>query len=117
MAVDAAEGITTGISAADRSIAIKLLADENAGPETLVQPGHVFPLKAKNGGVLVRGGQTEGSVDLARLCGARPAAAPAASTQRGQVRPSCPSSITIFKQRYVTYYSKTPETHIGCLIN
>ncbi len=69
VAVDAAKGITTGISAADRALAIRLLADENVGPEAFVQPGHVFPLQAVEGGVLRRAGHTEAAVDLARLAG------------------------------------------------
>lgn len=69
VAVDAAEGITTGISAADRARTISLLADERAGPETLVQPGHVFPLQAADDGVLRRAGHTEAAVDLARMGG------------------------------------------------
>ncbi|HBP21918.1 MAG TPA: 3,4-dihydroxy-2-butanone-4-phosphate synthase, partial [Planctomycetes bacterium] len=74
VSVDAREGVTTGISAADRALTIKLLAEESTQPEDLARPGHVFPLRAMEGGVLVRAGQTEGSVDLARLAGLRPAA-------------------------------------------
>jgi 3,4-dihydroxy 2-butanone 4-phosphate synthase/GTP cyclohydrolase II len=70
--VDAARGITTGISAADRARTIQVMADPTAVPEDLVQPGHVFPLRAKPGGVLQRAGHTEAAVDLARLAGARP---------------------------------------------
>jgi 3,4-dihydroxy 2-butanone 4-phosphate synthase/GTP cyclohydrolase II len=70
--VDAAQGITTGISAADRARTIQVLADPTATPEDLVQPGHVFPLRAKPGGVLQRAGHTEAAVDLVRLAGARP---------------------------------------------
>lgn len=73
VAVDAAEGITTGISAADRALAIRLLADEEAGPESLVQPGHVFPLQAADDGVLRRAGHTEAAVDLARMAKLPPA--------------------------------------------
>jgi 3,4-dihydroxy 2-butanone 4-phosphate synthase / GTP cyclohydrolase II len=72
ISVDAARGITTGISAADRALTIKILADPTAVPEDLVQPGHVFPLRAKPGGVLQRAGHTEAAVDLARLAGRRP---------------------------------------------
>lgn len=72
VSVDAAKGITTGISAADRARTIKVLADPAATPEDLVQPGHVFPLRAKPGGVLQRAGHTEAAVDLARLAGCRP---------------------------------------------
>ncbi|MBI3326769.1 MAG: GTP cyclohydrolase II, partial [Nitrospinae bacterium] len=66
-------GITTGISAADRATTILTAIDPASKPEDLVRPGHVFPLRAKKGGVLVRAGQTEGSVDLARLAGLTPA--------------------------------------------
>ena len=74
VSVDAAKGITTGISAADRAQTIKVMADPTAVPEDLVQPGHVFPLRAKPGGVLQRAGHTEAAVDLARLAGCRPIA-------------------------------------------
>jgi 3,4-dihydroxy 2-butanone 4-phosphate synthase / GTP cyclohydrolase II len=71
--VDAAKGITTGISAHDRAKTIGVLVDPDAKPTDLVQPGHVFPLRAKAGGVLRRAGHTEASVDLARLAGLQPA--------------------------------------------
>jgi 3,4-dihydroxy 2-butanone 4-phosphate synthase / GTP cyclohydrolase II len=71
--VDAAKGITTGISAHDRAKTIAVLVDPEAAPADLVQPGHVFPLRAKAGGVLRRAGHTEASVDLARLAGMQPA--------------------------------------------
>lgn len=72
VSVDAAAGITTGISAADRARTIQIMADPTALPEDLVQPGHVFPLRAKPGGVLQRAGHTEAAVDLVRLAGCRP---------------------------------------------
>jgi 3,4-dihydroxy 2-butanone 4-phosphate synthase/GTP cyclohydrolase II len=72
--VDAAKNITTGISAADRAETIRVMADPAAAAEDLVQPGHVFPLRAKPGGVLQRAGHTEAAVDLARLAGCRPIA-------------------------------------------
>src|SRR5881409_3005910 len=72
ISVDAAHGITTGISAADRAETIRIMADPTAVPEDLVQPGHVFPLRARPGGVLQRAGHTEAAVDLARLAGCRP---------------------------------------------
>jgi len=75
VSVDAAEGITTGISAFDRARTIQLLADPRTQPAALVQPGHVFPLTARPGGVLERAGHTEAAVDLATLAGLRPAAA------------------------------------------
>ena len=72
VSVDAAEGITTGISAYDRCRTIQLLADPATKPEQLVQPGHVFPLRARPGGVLERAGHTEAAVDLATLAGLSP---------------------------------------------
>ena len=72
VSVDAAEGITTGISAYDRAATIRILANPNARPEQLVQPGHVFPLRARPGGVLERAGHTEAAVDLASLAGLHP---------------------------------------------
>ncbi len=73
VSIDARKGVTTGISAADRATTILTAVDENTQPEDLVSPGHVFPLRARQGGVLVRTGQTEGSVDLSRLAGLKPA--------------------------------------------
>lgn len=72
ISVDAAEGITTGISAYDRAETIRILADPTAHPDMLVQPGHVFPLRARPGGVLQRAGHTEAAVDLAQLAGLHP---------------------------------------------
>jgi 3,4-dihydroxy 2-butanone 4-phosphate synthase/GTP cyclohydrolase II len=71
----AAHGVTTGISAADRAATLRLLADGVSGADDFVRPGHVFPLRAQPGGVLVRNGHTEAAVDLARLAGLRPAGA------------------------------------------
>jgi 3,4-dihydroxy 2-butanone 4-phosphate synthase / GTP cyclohydrolase II len=73
VSVDAAEGITTGISAHDRAETVRVIVDSVSGPDSLVRPGHVFPLRSKDGGVLVRAGHTEASVDLARLAGLYPA--------------------------------------------
>src|SRR3954452_10828693 len=69
VSVDAAHGVTTGISAHDRAATITTIANPNSVPEDLVQPGHVFPLRAKDGGVLRRAGHTEAAVDLARMAG------------------------------------------------
>ncbi|MFF3058107.1 bifunctional 3,4-dihydroxy-2-butanone-4-phosphate synthase/GTP cyclohydrolase II [Streptomyces sp. NPDC002917] len=71
----AAHGVTTGISAADRATTLRMLAGGQAGPADFVRPGHIFPLRARSGGVLVRNGHTEAAVDLARLAGLRPAGA------------------------------------------
>jgi len=72
VSIEARTGVTTGISAADRARTIQVATSPDAKPSDLVTPGHVFPLKARRGGVLVRTGQTEGSVDMARLAGLRP---------------------------------------------
>ncbi len=73
VSIEAAKGVTTGISARDRAHTILTAVADGCRPEDLARPGHVFPLRARPGGVLVRAGQTEGSVDLARLAGLRPA--------------------------------------------
>src|SRR6476659_4986173 len=72
ISVDASSGISTGISAADRARTIRIMADPTAVPEDLIQPGHVFPLRAKPGGVLQRAGHTEAAVDLVKLADCRP---------------------------------------------
>ncbi|MGE5646666.1 MAG: 3,4-dihydroxy-2-butanone-4-phosphate synthase [Acidobacteriota bacterium] len=71
--IDAREGVTTGISAADRARTIRVATEPKTRPTDLARPGHIFPLRAREGGVLVRAGQTEASVDLARLAGLTPA--------------------------------------------
>ncbi len=73
LSIEAASGVTTGISAADRSRTVQVAADRNAKPGDIVQPGHIFPLRAQNGGVLVRAGHTEAGCDLAELAGLTPA--------------------------------------------
>ncbi len=73
ISIEAREGVSTGISAKDRAHTILTAVKDGARPEDLARPGHVFPLRARKGGVLVRAGQTEGSVDLARLAGMKPA--------------------------------------------
>ncbi len=72
--IEAAKGVTTGISAADRAHTIQVAIDSQSGPEDIVMPGHIFPLRARKGGVLERMGQTEGSTDLTRLAGLKSAA-------------------------------------------
>lgn len=74
VSIEARSGVTTGISAQDRATTIKVAIDPNSKPEDLISPGHIFPLRAQSYGVLVRPGQTEGSVDLAKLAGFSPAA-------------------------------------------
>lgn len=75
VSIEAREGITTGISAADRALTIKVASDPNATPKSIITPGHIFPIKAKRGGVLQRSGHTEGSVDLMKLAGLHESAA------------------------------------------
>ena len=72
VSIEARKGVTTGISAADRAKTILAAIDDECRPEDLVRPGHIFPIRARKGGVLVRAGQTEGSVDLARAAGLKP---------------------------------------------
>ncbi|HEX6031291.1 MAG TPA: 3,4-dihydroxy-2-butanone-4-phosphate synthase, partial [Tepidiformaceae bacterium] len=72
--VEARTGVTTGISAPDRARTVQVLIDPKSGPDDLVRPGHMFPLRARKGGVLVRAGQTEASVDLCKMAGLYPAA-------------------------------------------
>ncbi len=74
VSIEARHGVTTGISAADRATTVLAAVADDAKPEDIVSPGHIFPLRARKGGVLVRAGQTEGGVDLARLAGLKPAA-------------------------------------------
>ena len=74
LSIEAASGVTTGISAADRARTVQAAAAKDAKPADIVQPGHIFPLRAQNGGVLVRAGHTEAGCDLARLAGLAPAA-------------------------------------------
>jgi 3,4-dihydroxy 2-butanone 4-phosphate synthase / GTP cyclohydrolase II len=74
VSIEAATGVTTGISAADRARTIQVATAADSGPEDVVMPGHIFPVRAREGGVLVRAGHTEGGVDLARLAGLRPSA-------------------------------------------
>src|ERR687885_1617359 len=74
VSIEAGEGITTGISAADRARTIAVAIDASHGPDSIVSPGHVFPLVARPGGVLVRAGHTEAAVDVARLAGLNPSA-------------------------------------------
>ena len=74
VSIEAAKGVSTGISAADRALTIKVAANPSAGPEDIIVPGHVFPIRAQDGGVLKRAGHTEASVDLARMAGLNPAA-------------------------------------------
>lgn len=74
VSIEAARGVSTGISAADRALTIRIASSPNSGPQDVIMPGHVFPIRAQKGGVLRRAGHTEASVDLAHLAGLQPAA-------------------------------------------
>ena len=74
VSIEAREGVTTGISAQDRAHTVRVAVDPKTQPSDLISPGHIFPLRAQEGGVLVRAGHTEGSVDIVRLAGLKPAA-------------------------------------------
>ncbi len=74
VSIEAARGVTTGISASDRAVTVQAAIADDAGPDDIVSPGHIFPLMAQPGGVLVRAGHTEAAVDLAKLAGCKPAA-------------------------------------------
>jgi 3,4-dihydroxy 2-butanone 4-phosphate synthase / GTP cyclohydrolase II len=99
VSVDAAAGITTGVSAYDRSVAIRILADPLSTPDQLVQPGHVFPLRARPGGVLERAGHTEAAVDLAMLAGLEPAGVICELVNDDGTMQRLPE-LTAFKQRF-----------------
>ncbi|MCX5685055.1 MAG: bifunctional 3,4-dihydroxy-2-butanone-4-phosphate synthase/GTP cyclohydrolase II [Planctomycetota bacterium] len=100
VSVDAHSGITTGISAADRARTILIAIEEGTQPQDLARPGHVFPIRAREGGVLVRAGQTEGSVDLARLAGLKPAGVIGEHTSDGTMA-RLPDLITFCKEHHL----------------
>src|SRR2546421_6823918 len=89
--IEARHGVTTGISAADRARTIQVAIDPNSGAREIVQPGHVFPLKSRPGGVLERTGQTEAGVDLARLAGLNPAAGVCGGLNHGRTQAPVPA--------------------------
>ena len=84
VSIEARDGVSTGISAADRARTIQVAVDPTSTPHDLVQPGHVFPLRARAGGVLQRSGQTEAAVDLARLAGLTPGGRRLRDHERGR---------------------------------
>src|SRR3954463_9775597 len=96
--VEAREGVTTGISAQDRSRTIQVLIDPSSRPPDLVRPGHTFPLRARKGGVLVRAGQTEASVDLARIAGLIPAGVICAIMNEDSTMASVPDLTDFFSK-------------------
>lgn len=102
VSIEARRGVTTGISAHDRAVTILTAVDSDATPDDLISPGHIFPLKAKTGGVLVRAGQTEGSVDLARLAGCTPAGVICEVMNDDGTMARLPELMTIAEQHGIT---------------
>ncbi|HHZ8592828.1 TPA: 3,4-dihydroxy-2-butanone-4-phosphate synthase [Proteus mirabilis] len=96
--IEAAQGVTTGVSAADRLTTIRAAAADNAKPSDLNRPGHVFPLRAQPGGVLTRGGHTEASIDLATLAGFKPVAVLCELTNDDGTMARAPEVVTFAKQ-------------------
>lgn len=101
----AAHGVTTGISAADRATTLRMLAGGQAGPADFVRPGHIFPLRARSGGVLVRNGHTEAAVDLARLAELRPAGAIVEIMRRGRGDAALPELVPFARKHGLTIIS------------
>lgn len=101
VSIEAKKGVTTGISAADRCTTIKTAIDPASGPIDLARPGHVFPLRAREGGVLVRIGQTEGSVDLCRIAGLYPAAVICEVMKDDGTMARVPDLLKLSKQRKI----------------
>ena len=96
--IEAAQGVTTGVSAADRLTTVRAAAADNAKPSDLNRPGHVFPLRAQPGGVLTRGGHTEASIDLATLAGFKPVAVLCELTNDDGTMARSPEVVTFAKQ-------------------
>ncbi|OCG31655.1 3,4-dihydroxy-2-butanone-4-phosphate synthase [Gilliamella sp. Fer2-1] len=101
ISIEAADGVTTGVSAADRVTTIKAAVNDNAKPSDLNHPGHVFPLVAKEGGVLVRRGHTEASIDLVTLAGLKPAAVLCELTNDDGTMARAPEVVKFAKQYHM----------------
>jgi 3,4-dihydroxy 2-butanone 4-phosphate synthase/GTP cyclohydrolase II len=122
--IEAKDGISTGISAADRAHTCRVAVDEATGPEDLVMPGHVFPLRARPGGVLQRAGQTEAAVDLARLAGFKPAGVICEIMKEDGTMARVPDIETFSKEHGVKMvtvaqiieYRRTYETLVRCAV-
>ena len=121
ISVDARDGVDTGISAADRARTIRLLASAGTGPADLTRPGHVFPLRAVDGGVLVRPGHTEAAVDLARLAGLAPAGAIAEVVNDDGTMARLPELVAFAREHGLAIisiedliaYRRRTELHVG----
>ena len=104
ISVDAARGVTTGISAPDRSRTIEVLINPQSKPEDLIRPGHIFPLRARSGGVLVRAGHTEASVDLMKLGGMYPAGVICEIMNDDGTMSRLPELLDFSKQHIIEFY-------------
>jgi 3,4-dihydroxy 2-butanone 4-phosphate synthase/GTP cyclohydrolase II len=124
VSIEAREGITTGISAADRAHTCRVAVDDATGPEDLVMPGHVFPLRAKAGGVLQRAGQTEAAVDLSRLAGLKPAGVICEIMKEDGTMARVPDlekfsaehDVKLVTTAQIIEYRHSFETHVKCAV-
>ena len=124
VSIEAKDGVSTGISAADRAHTCRVAVDEATGPEDLVMPGHVFPLRARPGGVLQRAGQTEAAVDLARLAGLKPAGVICEVMKEDGTMARVPDlekfsadhGIKMVTVAQIIEYRRTYETHVKCAV-
>jgi 3,4-dihydroxy 2-butanone 4-phosphate synthase/GTP cyclohydrolase II len=115
VSIDAAHNITTGISAADRARTIQAAIADDASPPDLVRPGHIFPLRAREGGVLVRAGQTEGAVDLTRLAGLKPAGVICEIMNEDGSMARVPELLNFCEKHNlkITSIARLPQHHLG----
>jgi 3,4-dihydroxy 2-butanone 4-phosphate synthase / GTP cyclohydrolase II len=124
VSIEAKDGVSTGISAADRAHTCRVAVDDATGPEDLVMPGHVFPLRAKPGGVLQRAGQTEAAVDLARLAGLKPAGVICEIMKEDGTMARVPDlekfseehGVKMVTVAQIIEYRRTYETHVRCAV-
>jgi 3,4-dihydroxy 2-butanone 4-phosphate synthase/GTP cyclohydrolase II len=124
VSIEAKDGVSTGISAADRAHTCRVAVDDATGPEDLVMPGHVFPLRAKPGGVLQRAGQTEAAVDLSRLAGLKPAGVICEIMKEDGTMARVPDlekfseehGVKMVTVAQIIEYRRTYETHVRCAV-
>jgi 3,4-dihydroxy 2-butanone 4-phosphate synthase / GTP cyclohydrolase II len=124
VSIEAKDGVSTGISAADRAHTCRVAVDDATGPEDLVMPGHVFPLRAKPGGVLQRAGQTEAAVDISRLAGLKPAGVICEIMKEDGTMARVPDlekfseehGVKMVTVAQIIEYRRTYETHVRCAV-
>jgi 3,4-dihydroxy 2-butanone 4-phosphate synthase/GTP cyclohydrolase II len=124
VSIEAKDGVSTGISAADRAHTCRVAVDDATGPEDLVMPGHVFPLRARPGGVLQRAGQTEAAVDLSRLAGLKPAGVICEIMKEDGTMARVPDlekfseehGVKMVTVAQIIEYRRTYETHVSCAV-